>query len=362
MQTYGMDNVITIDGISSGIDKVASEIDKVASEIVSETTISPKCSGQINRPPEFVPGGDMDKFSLKEDTPVGTSVYTLRARDPENTRVHYYISGDSLSVERDTGVVKLMRPLDREVQSSTEVIISITDESVAGLQPNTISIRREILILDQNDNPPKFQNAPYSFSLDEITVPGTIIYSDIIVTDADIGANAEMKLSCLNKVTPAACQKFEIRSVAISSGRIRGEIVLTEPVDYEEQTSYTMSIEAEDLAEFGRLKSTTNILINIKDIQDQPPVFQNAPFTATVLENSAKGTSVLNIVVRDGDAGDPREVVLMIENDNNGYFQLGEISKDDRKVYTTTLQTNNPIDREDEGIIENGGLYMFQIK
>ncbi|CAL1286590.1 unnamed protein product [Larinioides sclopetarius] len=309
-----------------------------------------KCSGQINRPPEFVKGGDMDKFSLKEDTPVGTSVYTLRARDPENTRVHYYISGDSLTVERDTGVVKLTRPLDREVESSVEVIISITDESVGGQQPNTISIRREILILDQNDNPPKFQNAPYSFSLDETTAPGSIIYKDIIVTDSDIGANAEMKLSCLNELTPAACQKFEIRSVAIGAGRIRGEIVLTEAVDYEEQTTYTMSIVAEDLADFEKLKSTTNILINVSDVQDQPPVFQNAPFTATVLENSAKGTSVLNLVVRDGDA------------DDNGYFRLGEISQDDRKVFTTTLQTNNPIDREDQEILDNGGLYMFRIK
>ncbi|GFQ65255.1 cadherin-23 [Trichonephila clavata] len=99
---------------------------------VISSLLTTTCSGQINRPPEFVKGGDMDKFSLKEDTLVGSSVYTLRARDPENTRVHYYISGDSLSVERDTGV------------------------------------------------------------------------------------------------TPAACQKFEIRSVAISNGRIRGEIYLTE--------------------------------------------------------------------------------------------------------------------------------------
>ncbi|XP_055941511.1 cadherin-23-like [Argiope bruennichi] len=329
---------------------------------VISSLLATKCSGQINRPPEFVKGGDMDKFSLNEDTPVGSSVYTLRARDPENTRVHYYISGDSLSVERDTGVVKLIRPLDREVESSVEVIISITDESVAGLQPNTISIRREILILDQNDNPPKFQNAPYIISVDETTTPGTTIYKDIIVTDADIGANAEMKLSCLSELTPLACQKFEIRSVAISAGRIRGEIVLTEAVDYEEQTSYTMSIQAEDLSEFRKMKSTTSILININDIQDQPPLFQNAPFTATVLENSVKGTSVLNLVVRDGDSGDPRELLLLIENDDNGYFRLGEISQDDRKVFTTTLQTNNPIDRENEEILDNGGLYMFRVK
>lgn len=33
-----------------------------------------KCSGQINRPPEFLKGGDMDNFSLKEDTAVGTYI------------------------------------------------------------------------------------------------------------------------------------------------------------------------------------------------------------------------------------------------------------------------------------------------
>ena len=30
--------------------------------------------GGINLPPRFLPGGDMDKFSLPEDTPVGTIV------------------------------------------------------------------------------------------------------------------------------------------------------------------------------------------------------------------------------------------------------------------------------------------------
>ncbi|GFR12874.1 cadherin-23 [Trichonephila clavata] len=47
---------------------------------VISSLLTTTCSGQINRPPEFVKGGDMDKFSLKEDTLVGSSVYTLRAR------------------------------------------------------------------------------------------------------------------------------------------------------------------------------------------------------------------------------------------------------------------------------------------
>lgn len=34
----------------------------------------------------------------------------------------------------------------------------------------------------------------------QTTPPGTIVFRDIIVTDSDIGANAEMKLSCQNEV------------------------------------------------------------------------------------------------------------------------------------------------------------------
>ncbi|XP_035214777.1 cadherin-related family member 1-like [Stegodyphus dumicola] len=341
---------------------IASIMKHICLVFVVSTLLATKCSGQINRPPEFLKGTDMDKFSLREDTPIGSPVYTLRARDPENSPVNYYISGDTFSVDKDSGVVKLIRQLDREVENTVDVIISITDESVAGLPPNTISIKREITILDQNDNPPKFQNVPYSFSVEETMPIGAVVFKDIIVTDADIGANAEIKLSCQSEVTPNACQKFEIRGTIITSGRVRGEIILLELLDYEEQSSYTMSIVAEDLAETGSLKSTTNVIIDIKDVQDQPPVFQNAPFTATVMENSIQGTSVLNLAVHDGDTGDPRDLVLRIENDEKEYFQLGPTSTDNRKIVTAILETNNPINREDIGILDNGGLYVFQIK
>jgi hypothetical protein len=70
----------------------------------------------------------MSRFSLREDTPVGSAVYTLRARDPENGTVEYSISGDHLSVDRTTGIVTLIRALDREKEDVLRVIVSITGE------------------------------------------------------------------------------------------------------------------------------------------------------------------------------------------------------------------------------------------
>lgn len=57
-------------------------------------------------------------------------VYTLRGRDPEGTDVTYSVSGDYLSVDRDTGVVSLVKSLDREQMSSIETIITVTGKLI----------------------------------------------------------------------------------------------------------------------------------------------------------------------------------------------------------------------------------------
>lgn len=60
------------------------------------------------------------------------------------------------------------------------------------------------------------------------------------------------------------------------------------PLDYETRSSYSMTVKATDRAKDPkrRLTATANIVIDVLDIQDQPPVFINAPYSATVSENT----------------------------------------------------------------------------
>lgn len=59
----------------------------------------------------------MNNAVLSENTAVGEAVWTLEASDPEKGPVHFGISGtDLLTVDRDTGLVRVAKPLDREVQ------------------------------------------------------------------------------------------------------------------------------------------------------------------------------------------------------------------------------------------------------
>lgn len=53
--------------------------DKVIALVIFLVHVS-KCQ-IINRPPQFVPGsGDMSRFSLSENTPVGSPIYQLRGK------------------------------------------------------------------------------------------------------------------------------------------------------------------------------------------------------------------------------------------------------------------------------------------
>ncbi len=59
-----------------------------------------------DRPPRLLPGGDLRGLSIPEGTEPGSEVYRLRAEDPEGRPVSYTVSGDWLSVDEKTGVVR----------------------------------------------------------------------------------------------------------------------------------------------------------------------------------------------------------------------------------------------------------------
>ena len=74
-------------------------------------------------------------------------------------------------------------------------------------------------------------------------------------------------------------------------------------MDYETRSSYDMVIVARDRGIVGSLESRANVLIDVQDVQDQSPLFLNAPYTATVPENVDPGTKIFDIMVKDGDTG-----------------------------------------------------------
>lgn len=95
------------------------------------------------------------------------------------------------------------------------------------------------------------------------------------------------------------------------------------------------------------------------DVQDQPPVFLNSPYSATVSENTEEGTSIMTIRAKDGDTGSPRPLLLTLEGDDLGYFRL---ETEDHSGEAILVTSDTPLDRENKHVLQNGGIYTFFIR
>ncbi|XP_017481610.1 PREDICTED: cadherin-23, partial [Rhagoletis zephyria] len=287
--------------------------------------------------------------------------FSILGIDPEGSRLKYSISGPVFSVDRETGVVRLRQELDRETQDTVEVIISITDEGIYGTEPNTISLRREIPVRDYNDNHPTFIGRPYSASVSEsLAVGGELeIKPRIIAIDRDEGINAALTIRCVQEND--ICDTFDVRAVRIADGNYTARITLKKPLDYESRPSYIMTVAASDGALENRLSSFASVSINVIDVQDQPPIFTNAPYSATLAENTAAGVSVLTIKAVDGDVGIPRDIALSLDDEIFEHFELEPFGAP--KEGTAVLKTTEvPLDRENPEILQNGGVYVFTVR
>ncbi|XP_073708716.1 cadherin-22-like [Garra rufa] len=80
--------------------------------------------------------------------------------------------------------------LDRETQDRYELVVKATDMAgqMGGLSGSTTVT---IVITDVNDNPPRFPQKMYQFSVSEGAAVGTSI-GRVIATDADMGENTDM--------------------------------------------------------------------------------------------------------------------------------------------------------------------------
>ncbi|XP_011940758.1 PREDICTED: cadherin-23 isoform X4 [Cercocebus atys] len=282
------------------------------------------CWGQVNRLPFFTNHFFDTYLLISEDTPVGSSVTQLLARDMDNDPLVFGVSGEEASrffaVEPDTGVVWLRQPLDRETKSEFTVEFSVSDHQ------GVITRKVNIQVGDVNDNAPTFHNQPYSVRIPENTPVGTPIFI-VNATDPDLGAGG----SVLYSFQPPS-QFFAIDSA-------RGIVTVIRELDYETTQAYQLTVNATDQDKTRPLSTLANLAIIITDVQDMDPIFINLPYSTNIYEHSPPGTTVRIITAIDQDKGRPRGIGYTIVSGNtNSIFALDYISG--------ALTLNGLLDRE----------------
>ncbi|KAM9070064.1 cadherin-related family member 1 [Sarcophilus harrisii] len=284
------------------------------------------CLAQANFAPYFFDNGasstngNMALFSLSEDTPVGSHVYTLNGTDPEGDFVTYGISFESssrnfFSIDPNFGNITLIEELDREREDEIEAIISISD----GL--NKVVEKVLILVTDANDEAPQFINTPYIILVPEDTPAGNSIFK-VQAVDKDTGSGGSVTYFLQNLLT----NKFTMDR---HSGVLRIRAGAT--LDYEKSRTHFVTVVARDgggklRGDYVIFSTTTTITINVDDAQDTDPVFVGTPYYGYVYEDSQPGSEILTVVAVDGDRGNPNMVLYSIVNGSDEAFKINETS------------------------------------
>ncbi|XP_066446742.1 protocadherin gamma-B7-like isoform X12 [Eleutherodactylus coqui] len=255
------------------------------------------------------------------DPDVGiNSLQTYRISENNYFNLREKISGDG----RRYPELVLQKMLDREQQSSYEIILTAVD----GGQPiKTGTAVIKISVSDINDNPPVFKKELYQVSMAE-NVPVNSLVLQLEATDEDEGINGQVTYS-FSHINKIAQQMFSIDPKT-------GEIRTKGHLDYETTKSYDMIIEAED---GGGLVSHSKVIVKIIDANDNVPEIVLSSISNTIPEDALPGTLIALINIRDVDSGANGDISCII-TDSLPF----EILTSSSNYYR--LQTSDTLDRE----------------
>ncbi|XP_029110894.1 cadherin-24-like isoform X2 [Scleropages formosus] len=80
-----------------------------------------------------------------------------------------------------------------------------------------------------------------------------------------------------------------------------GNIHVTKPLDREEKDEYRLVATATDRQTDRALEPSSQFIIRVQDINDNPPIFQDGPYGATIPEMANIGTSIIQVTATDAD-------------------------------------------------------------
>ena len=285
-------------------------------------------------------------FQVTENI-ASAEVGTLRVSDPDtgdNGRVVFKIIGgninNSFAINNESGVITTTKSLDREaiqlnpdtMQSEISLNIEIRD---SGMPPRVVmSNIITIVVEDENDNGPKFQEGEVTFHVPESELLGNVI-GQVQAIDVDLPPNNEISYS----ISPEVMDTFNI---AVGTGELR----LQEMLDYETTTDYEFTVFATDVGR-GDLTDTITVNIIVGDTFDPNIEFVSFSPFISLIENNPIDLDIITLHVIDimTNGPVPRLEFSLTNEDMSQSMEFGIEKEPDQS--TATIYTLKSINRED---------------
>ncbi|CAN2391453.1 homophilic cell adhesion via plasma membrane adhesion molecules, partial [Pristimantis euphronides] len=248
------------------------------------------------------------RYSVAEESPPGTVVGNVaqdlgvNVADLGRRRLSLGSEGSSrfFSIEQKNGALVVYERIDRESLCGPSLSCLLHLELVA---ENPLELHSlEIEVLDINDNSPVFPNSIQMIKITELVTSPGVQFQLQIAKDADVGINDIHQYS-LNQ-NPY----FSLSVTKRKDGTLIAELVLEKSLDREEVAEHKLILTAIDGGEPAR-SGSTQITVLVLDINDNPPVFSQSRYKASLSENVPLKTVVLKLNATDLDEGPNGEIL-----------------------------------------------------
>ncbi|KAM8732990.1 protocadherin alpha-3-like [Acanthopagrus schlegelii] len=270
------------------------------------------------------------QISIQENVPLGTSIFRMNATDPDegtNSEIEYSLVKtlkkevyDIFELDKLTGVIQVKGIVDYEKNDVYKLDVEASDK---GTPPLTGECRVIIKIKDVNDNPPEIEVTSLSNTVSEDSKPGTMI-SLISMKDKDSGVNGKI-ISSITSDVP-----FELKP---SYKENIYSVVTKGFLDREEVSHYEIIIKATDCGE-PPLSTFKTLNIQISDVNDNRPQFEQNPLQFYLVENNVAGASIFSVSATDKDLNDNAAISYHIvrEGSQNDIMSFLNVNSDNGHI------------------------------
>ncbi|KAM4555289.1 protocadherin-18b isoform 2-T2 [Odontesthes bonariensis] len=230
--------------------------------------------------------------------------------------------------------------LDREKRSEYSLTVIAEDRG----SPSLSTIKHfTVQVLDENDNPPRFEKSRYEVFKSENNSPGAYLMT-VVASDPDLGTNGQVTYTIIDTLVQGSPISTYV-TIDLSNGAIYAR----RSFDHEDVSRIVFTVQAGDGGN-PVLSANTTVQLTVLDENDNPPIIYSPPIQNHTAElpiwkYASPGQLITALKVTDRDSGANGEVSCAIIGGNeDGLFVM-----DARRC---ELRTNASLEQAQRDVLE----------